>query len=71
MILVINGEEQSVENDVGTIIELLMFNDVKSPDMVTVQLNGVFVKKEDYSGTRLHENDEVDFLYFMGGGSAK
>ena len=71
MVLKINGEEQSVENDVDTIIELLMFKDVKSPDMVTVQLNGAFVRKEDYPETSLHENDAVDFLYFMGGGSIK
>ncbi len=71
MILKINGEKQSVENEISTIIELLMLKNVKSPDMVTVQLNGGFVRKEDYSKTYLHDNDEVDFLYFMGGGRIK
>ena len=67
MTLIVNGEKQAIDSNVENIIDLLMHNDVKSPDMVTVQLNGVFINKDDYPKTRLNENDEVDFLYFMGG----
>jgi thiamine biosynthesis protein ThiS len=42
--------------------------DVEMPEMVAVQLNGEFVNKKDLEKTILHENDEIDFLYFMGGG---
>ncbi len=54
--------------DVLTIAELLAHQKVKMPDMVSVQLNGTIVKREDFATTLVHENDTVDFLYFMGGG---
>jgi sulfur carrier protein len=37
--------------------------------MVSVQLNGEFLKREEFDSTLVREKDEVDFLYFMGGGS--
>jgi len=37
--------------------------------MVSIQLNGEFVVRDDYDSTLVNEGDEVDFLYFMGGGS--
>ena len=39
--------------------------------MVSVQLNGEFVAKENFGGTALKEGDAVDFLYFMGGGAER
>jgi sulfur carrier protein len=36
--------------------------------MVTVQVNGKFLSKDQYALAQLSENDEVDFLYFLGGG---
>ncbi len=38
------------------------------PDMVSVQVNGTILKREDFPATPVRENDSVDFLYFMGGG---
>jgi sulfur carrier protein len=49
--------------------DLLAIKKVNQPDMVSVQLNGEFVKRVDYSKTIVSENTEIDFLYFMGGGS--
>jgi thiamine biosynthesis protein ThiS len=37
--------------------------------MVSVQLNGDFIPQEKFPDTDLHEGDEVDILYFMGGGT--
>ncbi len=51
-----------------TIAGLLTHQQVKMPDMVSVQLNGVILKRQDYASTTVHENDNVEFLYFMGGG---
>lgn len=70
MNLRINGERQSVEKDPVTVTELLQINKIKSPDMVSVQLNGVFVDREVFTETQLRTDDEIDFLYFMGGGSS-
>lgn len=64
----INGEDTSIESDGITILALLKEQDVTSPEMVSVQLNGSFVSSEDLDVTALKENDELDYLYFMSGG---
>jgi|TARA_B100000315_G_C14198102_1_gene416362 sulfur carrier protein len=64
----VNGKEQNFDKDSLSVSELLNLSKVEKPEMVSVQLNGEFVKKEDLEKTNLKENDEVEFLYFMGGG---
>ena len=63
----INGEQKNFENQL-TVTELLKEEKVDMPDMVTVQVNGTILSKDDYPKTSLKEGDEVEFLYFMGGG---
>jgi sulfur carrier protein len=65
----VNGKEQILETASISVLELIKLNNVLQPEMVSVQLNGEFVDREVYSSTLLKANDEVDFLYFMGGGS--
>ena len=69
MNLKINGKDYFTESETITVTELLEDKKVSTPDMVSVQLNGSFVKRNNFSGTVLNNNDQVDFLYFMGGGS--
>ena len=64
----VNGNEQEVEASIS-LIELIKKNDVAQPEMVSVQINGEFVDRDDYNSTLIKDGDEVDFLYFMGGGS--
>ncbi len=64
----INGEDSSIESDGMTILAVLEQQEVKSPEMVSVQLNGKFVSSDDLDVTVLKENDELDYLYFMSGG---
>ena len=64
----INGKEQELELPVS-VIELIRKNNVKQPETVSVQLNGSFVLRENYEEALVREGDEIDFLYFMGGGS--
>ncbi len=66
--LKINGEVQEVNLPLS-VLDIIQLNKVFQPEMVSVQRNGEFVLKDDYSTTLLNEGDEVDFLYFMGGGS--
>jgi sulfur carrier protein len=68
MVIRVNGESQTIQQESISMAELLVLNKVELPDMVSVQLNGNFVDKADYRSTTLAANDEVDFLYFMGGG---
>ncbi len=67
MKLTINGKD--VETDgAQTVTELLKEQKVKWPDMVSVELNGTILKRETFASTALAEGDQVEFLYFMGGG---
>jgi thiamine biosynthesis protein ThiS len=69
MILKVNGKEQTFDSKEIRLTDLLQQNKVTKPELVSVQLNGSFVKREIYQETVVKENDEVDFLFFMGGGS--
>ena len=68
MNLQINGEKETVDQTELTVSKLLSIKDVKMPDMVSVELNGDILDREQFDSTFLKENDEVEFLYFMGGG---
>lgn len=68
MELIINGEAKVLIESSLTVTKLLDVERVKDPDMVSVQLNGEFVERDKFSGTSVTNGDEVDFLYFMGGG---
>jgi sulfur carrier protein len=37
--------------------------------MVAVQLNGEFVEMSSYSSTYIKSGDDIEFLFFMGGGT--
>jgi sulfur carrier protein len=65
----VNGKDQEFNQTQIGLIELLQLHKVTKPELVSVQLNSFFVKREAYQETSLNENDEIDFLYFMGGGS--
>lgn len=65
----VNGEMYSPGTETPTILDLLQEREVEMPEMVSVQLNGRFVKKENFGSTTLKEDDEVEFLYFMAGGA--
>ncbi|MBC8525229.1 MAG: sulfur carrier protein ThiS [Chlorobium phaeobacteroides] len=68
MRLTINGEKKEVAPESMTVTELLKHQGVEIPDMVSVQVNGGFVERDAFDSSILKEGDEVDFLYFMGGG---
>ena len=65
----INGEVEEIALEESSIVDLLRLKNVESPEMVSVQLNGAIIERHDYEKTNVSENDEIDFLYFMGGGS--
>jgi len=67
MRLVINGKETDCSENL-TVTELLVEQEVKMPDMVSVELNGQILRRHEFENTALKENDKVEFLYFMGGG---
>ena len=69
MEITVNGESQQLSEIEPTIINLLEARKVESPEMVAVQLNGEYVEIKSYPSTHLRQGDDVEFLFFMGGGS--
>lgn len=67
MNLAVNGEQTNVDEGL-TISQLLIEENVKMPEMVSVELNGQILKRTQFKETVLRENDQIEFLYFMGGG---
>ena len=68
MTLVVNGKQTNITDGL-TISELLVEENVKMPQMVSVELNGQILKRSEFDRTVLKDDDKVEFLYFMGGGN--
>ena len=68
MTVTINGKREALSADRLTVVELLKLKDVAMPDMVSVQINGDILSRADFAATPVRDNDNVEFLYFMGGG---
>lgn len=71
MIVKVNGKEQEFNSNQIGLIELLRQNNITKPELVSVQLNGAFVKRDSYQEAQVKESDEIEFLYFIGGGSIR
>jgi len=68
MKLIMNGKESDLAEGL-TISQLLIEQEVKMPEMVSVELNGQILKRSVFENTTLNQGDKVEFLYFMGGGN--
>jgi sulfur carrier protein len=68
MKITINGDATEVSDGL-TVAGLLVERKVKMPEMVSVEVNGEILKREDFSATTINDGDAVEFLYFMGGGA--
>ena len=66
--ITVNGEAQEVKLPLA-LTELIKKNNVEQPDMVSVQVNDDFVDRTEWDDIQIKDGDNVDFLYFMGGGS--
>ena len=64
-----NGKDRFIDERSLSIAELLKKENVENIETVSVQLNGEFVDRRNFEAVRLKDADEVEFLYFMGGGS--
>ena len=67
MNLVVNGKNTDITDEL-TVKELLTQEDVRMPEMVSVELNGQILKRSQFETTRLRQDDKLEFLYYMGGG---
>lgn len=69
MIVTINGKETQVDSGI-TVKQLLDTQYVEMQEYVTVQLNGEIIPRDAHASTVVAEGAVIEFLYYMGGGSA-
>lgn len=67
MVITVAGDKKEVK-DAITVAELIVQEDVETPQYVTVSVNDDFIDKAKFETYALKEGDSVEFLYFMGGG---
>lgn len=68
MTLTVSGNKKEYKDGL-TLPELIELENVETPQYVTVSINEEFVASADKESTVLKDGDNVEFLYFMGGGS--
>ena len=51
----------------GTVLDLLKAKHIE-PQMVAVELNDKMLERGHLETTQLHDGDQVEFLFYMGGG---
>ncbi|MGQ0694280.1 MAG: sulfur carrier protein ThiS [Nitrospiraceae bacterium] len=61
----INGKSEEVLG--GTVLDLLKMKKIE-PQMVAVELNDTMLERDHLASTHLSEGDQVEFLFYMGGG---
>ena len=68
MQITVAGNKKEVKDDLK-LTELFELEQVETPQYVTVSINEAVVPSEQVESTVLKDGDNVEFLYFMGGGS--
>ncbi len=63
----INGKDENT--DAVSVLDILKARNVE-PRMVAVEVNSKMIERDDYGTALLKDGDELEFLYFMGGGLA-
>lgn len=64
--ITVAGKVKEYEDGLN-VTQLIEKENVETPEYVTVSVNDEFIEKADFEKV-LKDGDEVEFLYFMGGG---
>ena len=64
--ITVAGKVKEYEDGLN-VTQLIEKENVETPEYVTVSVNDEFIEKADFEKA-LKDDDEVEFLYFMGGG---
>ena len=68
MFIKVAGEKKEYPEGLS-VNDLIEKEDVETPQYVTVSLNDEFVESGAFECTEVKDGDEIEFLYFMGGGA--
>ena len=69
MKITVNGKTVKIEQKPITVLDILNGENISDINTVAVQLNGEFLDKHLYASTVISEDDSIDYLFFVGGGS--
>ena len=67
MKITVAGVQKEYDNGIS-VSKLIELENVETPQYVTVSVNDEFVEQGAFESTALKDGDNVEFLYFMGGG---
>lgn len=67
MKIILNNREEFFDKDSMNITELLQAKSFTFK-IITIKVNGKFIKKEDYDNTYIKENDVVAAIHMITGG---
>ncbi len=67
MTITVTGVKKEVA-DGQTLAQLVIDEKVETPEYVTASVNDDFVSSSSFEDTVLKDGDNVEFIYFMGGG---
>ena len=65
MQVTINGKAEELIG--GSVLDLLKGKNIE-PQMVAVEINDHMVERAHFETTHLKEGDQVEFMFYMGGG---
>ncbi len=65
MQVMINGKSEQIMG--GSVLDLLKAKNIE-PQMVAVEVNDKMLDRMHLETTQLKEGDQVEFLFYMGGG---
>jgi sulfur carrier protein len=61
----INGKTENIQG--GTVLDLLKAKNIE-PQMVAIEVNDAMLERNLLATTTLKEGDQIEFLFYMGGG---
>ena len=61
----INGKTENIQG--GTVLDLLKAKKIE-PQMVAIEVNDALLERSHLATTTLKEGDQIEFLFYMGGG---
>jgi len=67
MRIFVNGESKELSGT-PSLAELITQLELPAT-RIAIELNREVVRRNDWSGTMLHENDRVEIVHFVGGGA--
>ena len=67
MTITVTGVKKEVADGL-TLAQLVIDEKVETPEYVTASVNDDFVSAGSFEDTVLKDGDNVEFMYFMGGG---